>query len=312
MVMDHVPVIDLSRPIGNQLGEAGEGIGFATLINHGIPPDLLASAHDVTARLFNFSDAVLSKYERPDIDRQRGFTGFRHEHAKGQTRGNLNRLWHSGREYPLGHPIRLKPGFQPNVWPEEVPEFRPVTIELFQALDDLSLRRICPPMNQYLGYPPNTLEDMITDGDSLLRDLHYPKVQPEYDGVRSSEHEDINFWSTLVAAKGPGLEVKTVDGKWVPVNETPGSIVFNFGDMMQMLTGGRPHFLAQPSGAPKQVLVGGRLLSTTHRVVNPPGGENLDRYAKPFFTHPRREVVLDKETGYTAGQFLDLRLGQNY
>ena len=32
------------------------------------------------------------------------------------------------------------------------------------------------------------------------------------------------------------------------------------------------------------------------------------RYSMPFFVHPSGEVLLDQATGYTAGEYLRLRL----
>ena len=69
------------------------------------------------------------------------------------------------------------------------------------------------------------------------------------------------------AAKKAGLELKTKDGRWIPVISRPGELVINIGDMLQRLTNKY-------------------LRSTTHRVVNPPRDRaSKARYSLPFFLH---------------------------
>lgn len=284
----HVPVIDMegylsdtSHPSNHfveHLGHALEKIGFATIVNHGIDLDLLDQAYSVTKRLFRFSDTHLKRYERLDLGCQRGFASFGTERAKDATHGDLKRFYHIGREGV--------PGFPRNVWPHaEVPEFRPVMLELYASLDRVSIL-LLNALDVYLGDPVGTLAAMVKKGNSLLRILHYPDVRPGWQGIRAEAHEDINFITLLVAATQSGLQVKPRGCDWFSVNEEPGSIVVNVSDMLQLLTRGR-------------------LVSTTHRVVNVSHGE---RFSMPFFIHPRSDVVLHEESGYTAGEYLSRRL----
>jgi isopenicillin N synthase-like dioxygenase len=140
-----------------------------------------------------------------------------------------------------------------------------------------------------LGYAPGTLTEMTRDGETLMRILHYPPVVGTPKAVRSGAHTDIDLITLLVAGTEPGLEVQTREGEWVAVEEAPGSVVLNAGDMLEMFSNWE-------------------LPSTTHRVVNPPVNTNISRYSWPFFVHPRGEVVVHPETGFTAGQYLRRRL----
>jgi isopenicillin N synthase-like dioxygenase len=47
--------------------------------------------------------------------------------------------------------------------------------------------------------------------------------------------------------------------------------------------------------------------STIHRVINFDGNKG-ERFSMPLFCHPRSEVVLDPESGKTAGLYLNERL----
>ena len=89
--------------------------------------------------------------------------------------------------------------------------------------------------------------------------------------MRSAAHEDINLITLLVGSGEPGLELLQRDGTWLPIETREGQVVVNVGDMLQRLT--------------NHVLV-----STTHRVVNPPEPwASRSRYSAPFFLHPNPE-----------------------
>lgn len=293
-----VPFIDLSllQQGGNgraqftaELGLAFERIGFAVLVNHGIRQEVIGAAYRAARELFAHPDNELALYETPENGRQTGFAGYQSEHAKDQKVGDLKRFYHIRRELPPGHPRRVDPAYVENIWPNQhAPRFRPVMQGVFRRLDELAFQ-VGSALNDYLGFESGTVEEMLRDGESLLRVLHYPAITGEVSGIRSAAHEDIDFLTLLIAGTASGLEVKTRDGEWVAVNETPGSIVVNVGDMLQLRTGGK-------------------FVSTTHRVVNPDPTDKSERFSMPFFIHPRGDVVLDTANGFTAGEFLQQRL----
>ncbi len=141
-------------------------------------------------------------------------------------------------------------------------------------------RRFSEPLSQMIQDSPST----------LLRVLHYPRMTGEEAtaALRAAAHEDITLLTVLPAASAPGLEVKARTGEWLPVPCDFGNLVVNVGDMLQEVTAGW-------------------LPSTTHRVVNPPGGTYEGaRMSLPLFLHPRPEVVLSER--YTADAYLQERL----
>jgi isopenicillin N synthase-like dioxygenase len=110
--------------------------------------------------------------------------------------------------------------------------------------------------------------------------LHYPP-QKEATGehIRAGAHEDINTITLLLGAEEAGLELKTRDGRWIPVSPKPGELVINIGDMLQRLTNGK-------------------LRSTPHRVVNPsPDRASNARYSMPFFLHFRPDYTIEALPG---------------
>lgn len=265
---DGIPVIDLSLPDWDERYADGKReFGFVVAVNHGIPVTLLSQARDATERVFSLPEELLmEKYFHGVREKTRmrsGYFPYGSEKAKDHEGGwDLKRFWQIFR---YGCAV-------PTYFPDEVPEYEPVMMGLFARLDELS-RRLLSALTRHSGIPTAMpFEDMIVDGESMLRDIYYPALDdPPDDALRSTPHEDINLITLLVAATRAGLRLKTKSGEWIPVENPPDAIIVNTGDMLQMIS-----FGDYPS--------------MTHEVRN----EGMDgvRIAKPYFTHPRPDVPL--------------------
>src|SRR4051812_24494691 len=256
----------------DRLGRSFERYGFAIISDHGIPADLIARAEQKAKAFFALPEEVKRSYFAPGGGGARGYTPFGIETAKGATAFDLKEFWHVGRELPEGHPYSNT--MAPNLWPKEVPGFRETFLELFAAFDTAGLR-ILQAIARYLGLHPDYFEDTVHDGNSVLRLLHYPPTQGDGPNVRAGAHEDINTITLLLGAEEAGLELLDRDGNWLPVTPKPGELAVNIGDMLQRLTNKR-------------------LVSTTHRVVNPPSERRAhSRYSMPFFLHFRPDFLIE-------------------
>jgi isopenicillin N synthase-like dioxygenase len=177
-----------------------------------------------------------------------------------------------------------------------VRDFQPAVSALYNALDETG-NRMLRAIAVHLGLAPDFFAGPVTDGNSILRLLHYPPVTGATDAIRAGAHEDINVITLLLGAEEAGLQLLTRDGEWHDIAAPPGSLVCNIGDMLQRLTGGR-------------------LPSTTHRVVNPaPERSGVPRYSTPFFLHFRPDYLIETMPGgplafppITADEFLRERL----
>ena len=261
-----------------KLGRSFEEYGFAIIAHHGIPDALIHRAEDKAKAFFALPEEVKRKYLIPGGGGARGYTPFGIETAKGLKAHDLKEFWHVGRDLPEGH--RFRDHMPDNLWPAEVPGFKETFLELFATFDTAGLK-VLKAIARYLKIDENYFEDAVRDGNSVLRALHYPP-QPEPTGehIRAGAHEDINAITLLLGAEEAGLELKTRDGRWIPVSPKPGELVINIGDMLQRLTNGV-------------------LRSTSHRVVNPaPDRAAHARYSMPFFLHFRSDFLIDplKET----------------
>jgi isopenicillin N synthase-like dioxygenase len=242
--------------------------GFFTLADHNVSPDLLETAYGLAEKVFALPEAAKKAYAAG----MRGYTPFGVEHAKDSSKPDLKEFWQIGHDPSPDAPADEP--FPANVWPTEIAEFRETFTRLFAALNEtgqILLRALAP----NLGLAEDYFDDRVKHGTSLLRVLHYPPINGDPDGaVRSAAHEDINFITILVAAKGAGLQLLDRDGTWLPVETAPRNLIVDSGDMLQRLTNGV-------------------IPSTTHRVVNPEGAENASRYSMPFFMHPTLATRLD-------------------
>lgn len=316
ILYDDIPSLDLAdftsgdaekkASFVQNLGEAFHHIGFVAIKNHGLTQSLQDRLYKTIQDFFKLDDQVKSKYEHPEIGFQRGYTGKGKEHAKGRNTGDLKEFFHVGQELdeiPDSDPV--KKTYPPNVWPEEIPEFKPIALEAYKTIEEAG-RYTLQAIALYLGLPSEYFEEKVKNGNSILRQIHYfPIEKPEEvpsDAVRAAEHGDINLITLLMGASADGLQVKRRDGKWIPITALPDQLVVNVGDMLERLTNKK-------------------LNSTIHRVVNPPREKmNSSRFSIPFFMHPRSEMNLSclescvdeshpKEfEDATAGEFLDERL----
>jgi isopenicillin N synthase-like dioxygenase len=280
----HIPTLDIRRfsesasqadrtAFVAELGAAYREWGFAGIRGHGIAQSLIDDAYAVFAEFFALPESTKRKYHVAGGGGARGYTPFGVETAKGATYSDLKEFWHIGREIPRDS--KYAEVMQPNLWPEEVPRFREVGYDLYQALDQLG-SQVLGALALDIGLPEDYFVDKTDNGNSILRPIHYPPITtPDIPNVRAGAHEDINLITLLVGASAAGLEVLSRKGEWVPFTADADTIVVNIGDMLQRMTN---HVYP----------------STTHRVVNPPGAlARQPRYSTPFFLHLNPDVVID-------------------
>lgn len=277
MTQPSIPVLDIStfdsdqEQFLQQLGAAYKAWGFAGITNHGIPKNVIREALLASEQLFSLPTETKKKYFQ-DNGGQRGYTPFGTEIAKDAEFVDLKEFWHVGREVEGQVPYEQ---LLPNVWPDEVPDFKTAMQTLYIELDKLA-NRMLDAFALYLGEPKTFFRDKVNFGNSILRPLHYPPItDSSLPNVRAGAHEDINLITLLVGSEQEGLEVLSKSGEWVGISMIEGTIICNVGDMLQRLCN---HVLP----------------STTHRVVNPKGdAAKQSRYSIPFFMHPNPDMSLD-------------------
>lgn len=257
------------------LGQGLREYGFVIIEGHGIPTDLIHSCYEKSKTFFQLQSEMKKTYIVPGGGGQRGYTTLGQEHAKDSSYPDIKEFWHVGRE-TFTH-IENMNRYPKNIWPDaHVAGFRDAFTNLYGRLENMA-DTLLQATSLYLQLPKNTLSNMVVDGNSIVRALHYPPLAPEQfksGAVRAAAHEDINFITILCEATESGLELLTQDGRWLEVESGPGQMVVDSGDMLSRICNDI-------------------IPSTTHRVVNPPNAKNIPRYSMPFFVHPHSQCHLN-------------------
>jgi isopenicillin N synthase-like dioxygenase len=136
-----------------------------------------------------------------------------------------------------------------------------------------------------IRYPPRQAAELATVAD--------PRVWVEWQGTRrhlaGAPHTDSGF-VTLLAQDGiPGLQVRSPHGEWLDVPPLEGTLVVNFGQVLEQWTARR-------------------IRATEHRVL----GVEVARCSMPFFYEARAEAVIaplpidapDQFAPFVYGDFL--------
>lgn len=308
--MNKIPSVDLTDFLSedpkrkqkfiDEIGKAYEEIGFVALKGHFLSEKLIEDLYQAIKNFFNQPQEIKDQYEIPGIGGQRGYTSFGKEHAKGRKEGDLKEFWHFG-QYVENNP-KLEAEYPDNVIVKEVPEFNATGKQAYKQLEKTA-KYVLRALALHLDLQENYFDKFITNGNSILRPIHYPPIKEEPKAaVRAAAHGDINLITLLMGAQGKGLQVQNHEGQWIDAIAEEDELMINVGDMLSRLTNNK-------------------LKSTIHQVVNPPKELwNTSRYSIPFFMHPVSDMPLnvlencvdeDHPKLYediTAGEFLHQRL----
>ena len=308
--MNNIPSVDLADFISgdperkkkfvNEIGTAYEEIGFVSLKNHFLSDELVDELYKEVKAFFDLPLEVKEKYEIEGLGGQRGYVSFGKEHAKGKKEGDLKEFWHFGQE--PSEDSNLPEAYPDNVMVSELPDFNKVGMQAYRMLEKTGIY-VLRALALYIGLDEYYFDHWATNGNSILRPIHYPPITEEPKGaVRAGAHGDINLITLLMGASSGGLQVLRKDGVWMDAIPEEDELVINVGDMLERHTNNK-------------------LRSTIHRVVNPPKEQwGTPRYSIPFFMHPRSDMKLncleecvDEEhpkayEDLTAGEFLHQRL----
>jgi isopenicillin N synthase-like dioxygenase len=281
-------LLDNDSSVNNQLSYALESHGFFEIIDHGISKDSLAKSYDLAAKFFNLSNEIKNRYSHPEFGGARGYTQYGKETALGETTPDQKEFWHHGPDIDASYDSRI----HRNIVVNELSDFNDHFNEVFKSLNNLGMK-ILSSIARTLTLNENFFDDWVSKGNSILRLIHYPPIESE-NFLRARPHEDINLITLLVGAKEPGLELKSKDNEWIPIQSDHDGIICNIGDMMQLVTRNQ-------------------LKSTTHRVIHYDDGTNTSRYSMPFFLHPApnvmlRSIVNDCKDEVLAHDFLEERV----
>ena len=280
--MNKIPSVDLAdflsedpnrkQKFVNEIGTAYENIGFVSLRSHFLDDALVSDLYKEVKAFFALDLAKKKKYEIEGLSGQRGYVSFGKEHAKGKKEGDLKEFWHFGQE--PSEDANLSEVYPENVQVDELPDFNATGMQAYRMLEKTGIY-VLRALALYIGVDEFYFDHWASNGNSILRPIHYPPITKEPEGaVRAGAHGDINLITLLMGASSGGLQVLRKDGKWIDAIPEEDELVINVGDMLERHTNNK-------------------LRSTIHRVVNPPKEQwDSPRFSIPFFMHPRGDMDL--------------------
>jgi isopenicillin N synthase-like dioxygenase len=178
--------------------------------------------------------------------------------------------------------VRHDPGdplTEPTPLPAEadLPEWRAAAAEYYRAMESTGAA-LMQALARGLGLAETVFDAAFKDGISTLRLIRYPvrrfdaldpthRVGNGY--MLGAPHVDSGFVTLLAQDGVAGLEIEDRAGNWTGVTPTEGTLVVNFGKLLERWTGGKVH-------------------ATRHRVI----GSGAERFSIPFFYEPAVDAVI--------------------
>jgi isopenicillin N synthase-like dioxygenase len=180
-----LPVIDIGglssnlltdrRAVAERLRGACLDNGFFYIVNHGVPAALTDAIFAETKCFFDCPAAVKSDVDKSRSFCQRGFEPMRAQTLEEGAPPDLKESFYIGPKLSLDDPRVVTRRFNhgPNLWPSDLPGFRPVMEAYFSSMLDLS-RKLMRGLALALYLDEEYFADYCANAHATLRLLHYP------------------------------------------------------------------------------------------------------------------------------------------
>ena len=268
-----------------QVDAAARHLGFMQVVGHGIPEPVLHGLQRAMDDFFGQPLAAKQRWRAPSPAINRGYTSPLSERlsysAGVASAADLFEAYNVGAacsDFPhLGLDALT---YAENIWPEDVPGFRPAVQAWFDEAARLA-RRLTRLLACTLGLPERHFEPFEDHSIDVLRLNHYAmpegveRVEPDQMGMGA--HTDYGIVTVLWADPvSPGLQVQTPEGRWIDATPDAGALMVNLGDLTARWTGGR-------------------WTSSLHRVPPPVDdrGRVIRRRSTAFFHDGNADAVID-------------------
>ncbi|SMR72926.1 Isopenicillin N synthase [Aliiroseovarius halocynthiae] len=271
-----------------------QDVGFLTVHNTAIAPEELGHVLDTYRRFFHQPDNVKDAVNMARTGANRGWGAAGSEQVDLNANPDFKEVFDCGFQLAADDPLRAQDlsVYGDNQWPELV-GFREV-IQAYYANALGVAMGVLRGIAAAIGEDETYFDAAFTRPMALLRGNYYPP-RPDWAGDKDfgiAAHTDYGCVTLLASDGVAGLEVLGADKTWLPVNAPLGDFVINFGEMLEMWTGGR-------------------VKATLHRVV----GSGDERISVPMFFNPNHDTnVAPKGADHVilAGDHMKKRFDETY
>ena len=277
-----IPVIDLGairsgdrvgfEQIARAIGAAARGIGFFSVVNHGVPASLVDAVFERAGAFFALPAAEKMRVSVTHSKDFRGYVRVGEETLDPTKAPDVKECFNAGPDLAADDPdvVAGKPFAAVNQWPD-LPSFK-ATLQAYHAANLALVVLLHRAFAFDLGIAEDYFDERFSRAVGILRLLRYPPHPGTFDGTEygAGAHTDYGNLTLLAQDATEGLEVRARDGTWLSVPPLPRAFVCNIGDCLMRWS--------------NDVYV-----STPHRVVNRAGRE---RYSVAFFGDPNADALV--------------------
>jgi isopenicillin N synthase-like dioxygenase len=295
--MDSIPLIDIGplfeacdphrASVDGALMEAAGSFGFIMITGFPQRESIGVETRRKLLTLFAAPEAVLRSLARNVTDPGRPYID--HGYFGQRKAGSVYDCMEIGPDILRGAAAIEETDLlrRPTMLPPEsvLPGWRTALAGYFAAVEGIGAVLMAS-LARGLGIPEAIFADAFADGISAIRLLRYPPPSAQIctgdpgelyaddaHGTRRllsiEAHCDYGFLTLLAQHGVPGLQARGSDGGWIDLPPMEGTLVVNFGQLMERWTAGR-------------------LRATEHRVLS----RGCERFAIPFFYAPRVDAMI--------------------
>lgn len=268
-------------------------VGFMVVQTTPIPATQVEAVLAAYRAFFALPLAQKAAWDMARTGSNRGWGAPGSEQVDPDANPDFKQVFDCGVDLPEGDPLLALPAYAPNLWPDTPPDFAPVVRAYFASATAFS-RDLLAAILTAVGEDGTYFADRFNRPMALLRGNQYP-ARPDWAGAKDfgiAPHTDYGCLTLLATDGTPGLEVRRRGGGWMPVTAPPGAFIINFGEMLEMWTGGR-------------------IVATPHRVI----GTQAERLSVPLFFNPDHDTdVAPAGSGHVirAVDHLQKRFSETY
>jgi len=290
--IDFQKLLDRDPDTLRKTREASKNIGFLILHNTGFTEE------EIIKTIQTYKDFFKSPQENKvnvDISKtgsNRGWGASKSEQVDPKSNPDYKQFFDCGVEVSHDDSQSHLSVYAPNQWPDSPQDFQKNVEEYFSKARLVALDLLYG-ISDAIEEDTHFFKDKFDKPMALLRANFYPQrpsnATDKDFGI--APHTDYGCLTLLATDGQPGLEVQLLNGDWIPVSAKPGTFIINFGEMLEMWTGGK-------------------IRATNHRVV----GGVKERISIPLFFNPNYDTnVASYNSGpVSAGEYLSKRYNETY